>query len=350
MADAASTSYVAVAADLAADRDVMVQIWCDTLGHPERRRAKFDWYYLRNPAGAPRTLLIEHPPGGDRVGVLTLSPRQMQIDGSLHTFGMLMDYGVKAEHRTLYPAMLLQTAMRDRYLDDTGVIFGFPNERSEPVVRRLGQKVVGQMVRYARVVRSRDYLPRRWPDWLRGLAAPGVDLALALGRQGACRLRAPLRLEWLDAPDDRFDALWQAQSERSGCIGLRDRTFLAWRFASGPGHPHRFLALVHPRDGLLAYAVCAFEDRVATVRDVLCHPAHPELLPQLLGGVLREARRLGAHSMSLVGLFPQDLVRQLRNAGMVARDQHPLMAQYGRQAPASWTICDWYATDADNDA
>ncbi len=349
---AAAPRYAVAEADLATDGDTMVRLWSDTLGHPERRRAKFDWYYRANPAGAPRVLFLDHPlPSGssERIGVLALAWRALLLQGQPHTFGMLIDFGVAAGHRTLYPALLLQAAMRDRHLAACGAFFGFPNENSEPVMRRLGYQEVGQMVRHVRVLRSLPYLPQRWPMPLRRLAAPLVDVLLALRWRGLSAPRPPLRVEWLDAPDVRFDALWAAQAQRAGIVGRRDREFLQWRFFSPGAGPHQLAALSHDQFGLLGYAVCQFERRQLHVRDLLLHPQHEHTLPALLSAVFAQARAQSKSSVVVNACLPRDLASRLHAAGLIAREHRPVLAQFAAEAPAAWRALEWYATEADVD-
>lgn len=349
---AAAARYTVAEADLASDDETIIRLWSQTLGHPERRRAKFDWYYRINPAGAPKVLFLDHPsPGGgsEHIGVLALAWRALRLQGRPHTFGMLIDFGVAAGHRTLYPALLLQAAMRDRHLAACGAFFGFPNENSEPVIRRLGYTEVGQMVRHVRVLRSLPYLPQRLPLLLRRLAAPLADAVLALRWRGPSVPRPPLRVQWLDAPDERFDALWAAQAQRPGIVGQRDREFLQWRFFSPGAGAHRLAALSHDEFGLLGYAVCQFDPRQVHVRDLLLHPQHEDALPALLWAVFAQARAQGKSSVVVNACLPRRLASQLNAAGLIARERRPVMAQFAADAPAAWRELGWYMTEADLD-
>lgn len=346
---AAASSYVALPANLHADRRTIVSLWASNLGHPERREDKFDWFYLRNPAGAPQVLLAYCPAAdGSPVGVIGLGTRRMQLQGKLIDAGLLVDFGVLPEHRTLYPAMLLQTTLRDRFLPTLGMLYGFPNAKSEPVVRRLGYEVAGQMVRYVRVLRSADYLPARLPRAVRQALGTTADWCTRTLHR-ACRVQGLTGMctQWLDQPDSRFDALWAAQSALPVLLGVRDRRYLTWRFEQKPWKTFRFLTLNSRSDGLVAYAATEVASRVLHIRDLLWHPAHPYSLELLLAALFRDAHSDGHSSVSFELLAPAAWQQTLLRLGMVPRGKRQVMfTTAGIDLPCQTA---WYLTNADED-
>ncbi|MGC8507766.1 MAG: GNAT family N-acetyltransferase [Thiomonas sp.] len=348
---AAASSYAALPADLSTDRSTIVSLWASNLGHPERRQDKFDWFYLRNPAGAPHVLLAHSPAEhGVPVGVIGLGTRHMRLAGQPIDAGLLADFGVVAEHRTLYPAMLLQTSLRDRFLPQLGLIYGFPNPKSEPVVKRLGYAVAGPMVRYVRVLRSANYLPARLPRFMRHTLGGTADwLRHTLRRTQYAHDFSGMFAQWLDQPDARFDALWKAQAGQALLVGVRDRRYLAWRFEQKPWKKFRFLTMNSRTHGLIAYAATEVIGPVLHIRDLLCHPDHPDSLSLLLDTLFRDAHSDGRTSVSFELLGPAHTQQTLRSLGMVARGQRNVMftsagpnADAIRQTP-------WYLTSADED-
>ncbi|MDD4888076.1 MAG: hypothetical protein PHO64_14365, partial [Thiomonas sp.] len=348
---AAASSYAALPDDLSTDRSTIVSLWVSNLGHPERRQDKYDWFYLRNPAGAPHVLLAHSAAeNGAPIGVIGLGTRQMQLAGHALNAGLLADFGVVAEHRTLYPAMLLQTSLRDRFLPQFGLIYGFPNPKSEPVVKRLGYSVAGPMVRYVRVLRSANYLPSLFPHVVRHTLGHAADRwRHALRRTQYAHDFSGVFAQWMDQPDGRFDALWAAQSAQPLLIGVRDRRYLAWRFEQKPWKKFRFLALNSRTNGLIAYAASEVIGHVLHIRDLLCHPGHPDSLSLLLDTLFRDARSDGHISVSFEFLGPAPMQQALLRLGMVARGQRNVMftaagpnADAIRQTP-------WYLTSADED-
>ncbi|WP_449371000.1 GNAT family N-acetyltransferase [Thiomonas sp.] len=348
---AASSRYVALPADLQTDRATIVSLWVSNLGHPERRQDKFDWFYLRNPAGLPQVLLAYAlAENGVAIGVIGLSTRQMLLAGQPLNAGLLADFGVAAEHRTLYPAMLLQTTLRDRFLPQHGLIYGFPNPKSEPVVKRLGYKVVGRMVRYVRVLRSASYLPEQIPHLLRRAVGHTADWwRHALRRTRYAHDFHGRQVQWMERPDARFDALWAAQKNPAVLIGVRDRRYLAWRFEQKPWRKFRFLTLGAGHDGLIAYAVCEVVGKVLHVRDLLCHPDHPDSLNLLFDTLFHDAYADGRSSVSFEFLGPNDMQDALRRLGMLARDARNVFCTIAPARTEALEKAQWYLTSADED-
>ena len=348
---AASSSYAALPADLQTDRSSIIALWVSNLGHPERRQDKYDWFYLRNPAGAPHVLLAQAPAeNGTPVGVIGLGPRQMQCAGTPLTAGLLADFGVLAEHRTLYPAMLLQTTLRNLYLPQLGLIYGFPNPKSEPVVKRLGYASAGPMVRYVRVLRSAHYLPERLPMPLRRALGHVADWwRHRLRRTRYSHDYKGFVVQWMDQPDSRFDALWAAQRTRPELLGVRDRAYLAWRFEQKPWRKFRFLTLSARDNGLIAYAVCESVGKVLHVRDLLAHPDHPGCAELLFDALFHDARADGRSSVSFEVLGPPSLQHTLQRLGMVARGQRNALFTASETLLPSIGQTPWYLTSADED-
>lgn len=348
---AASSSYAVLPADLSTDRTGIVSLWVSNLGHPERRQDKYDWFYLRNPAGAPHVLLARCPAeNGVPIGVIGLGIRQMQLAGQPLNAGLLADFGVVAEHRTLYPAMLLQTTLRDQFLPQLGLIYGFPNQKSEPVVKRLGYTVAGPMVRYVRVLRSASYLPALLPHVVRHAVGRTADWwRLTLRRTRYAHDFQGVFAQWMDQPDARFDALWAAQSDPARLIGVRDRRYLAWRFEQKPWRKFRFLTLNARDNGLIAYAACEIIGKVLHVRDLLCHPAHPTSLDLLLDTLFRDAHADGRSSVSFEFLGPISMQHALHRLGMVARSERNVMCTVAGAHADAIRQAQWYVTSADED-
>lgn len=348
---AAPSSYAALPADLQTDRSIIVSLWVTNLGHPERRQDKYDWFYLRNPAGLPKVLLAHSPAeNGAAVGVIGLATRQMRLAGQTLNAGLLADFGVTAEHRTLYPAMLLQTSLRDRFLPQCGLIYGFPNPKSEPVVKRLGYKVAGRMVRYVRVLRSANYLPAQIPHLVRRAVGHTADWwRHTLRRTRYAHDFRGRQTQWMDQPDARFDALWAAQKDPALLIGVRDRRYLAWRFEPKPWRKFRFLTLSAQNDGLIGYAVCEVVGKVLHVRDLLCHPEHPDSLNLLFDTLFRDAYADGRSSVSFEFLGPADIQSKLHQLGMLARDARNVFCTMAPEQAQALEQAQWYLTSADED-
>ena len=343
--------YFVAPADTTADRAAIIALWSEGLNQNGTRmaEAKFDWYYLHNAEGAPEVTFLRHPAETGPVGVATLAPRRMRLDGQALVAGGLFDFVVSAGHRSLFPALFLQRMLRQRGVESRALVFGLPNPRSIGVVRRAGYTLLGVKERRVRVLRSAAYLARYLPPVLARIAGAVIDRA----RFAAAALRAASRPgfagAWVARPDARFDALWERSALEGVLMGVRDARFLAWRFNDCPFYAHEFFTLADPGSGrLLAYAACRPQERALLVSDFLVDRSVPGVAARLWTELARAAHGRG-HASLVVQFGGATAVQdELDAAGLVTREKIEIYAS----APAYPGLDRgerWYLTSADED-
>jgi len=340
--------YDTRSADPLRDGDTVVAVWRDgQLGHADQHAAKFAWFYRQCPFGAPMVRLLHHAPSDTIVGTCAAGPRRMVAGGKALEAGVLVDIAVTPKHRSLGPAMIMQASLIEASAERFDLLYGFPNAKSLPVVKRLGYVVLGEMLRQARVLRSRRYLARRLPAPLAALVAWPVDAAVSLWLS-ARRLRAGgLRGEWVDRVDDRMDALWHGSACGDTALAVRDATFLRWRFDACPLVSTRYL-LVSDRDGTLrAWFACEVADGVLHVRDFWFVGAIDGPPRAYLDVLLAAAWPEGHAAVSVECLGSQACHDAWRAAGFRERGRRPVIGRWQRHAvPVPAAI---HLTSADED-
>lgn len=346
-------SYSVVQADLVADREQILALWRNSLALAEQRDGKYRWSYEDHcAAGTPIILFALHgAEGGTPIGTLGLGPRRMQAANRDFMAGVLGDFAVEPAHRSVYPALLLQKEMRRRSEATFPVLFGFPNKKSEPVVRRVGYRQIGDLTRYVYVLRTGKYLPPAIPKSVRdGIGAVwDIIRRIRYGRAWHAGSRG-LRHEWLDRPDRRFDELWARQTAAAQVMGFRDRAFLDWRFVRQPDRRHRFLAIRASGDtALLGYAVCESEGETLHLRDMLVDPHVRESAADVLRVLIRLAGREGYASLSFEVCADIGMQRTLARVGMIGRGSRPVVASIGEQLAGHLRGREWFLTCADED-
>lgn len=374
-------SYRVEPADLDKDAAQIVALWSFNLGHAERRQAKLDWFYRDNPAGIPQVLLLKHGQSVEPIGTVGLGARTLRCGPHSVRAGLMADFAVNTEHRTLFPALTLQRAVLEQGLARHELLYGFPNAKSLPVVKRAGFDVAGGLSRYVRVLHTQDYLPNWLPGWLRHGLGGGLDIALRLryGLIPRLLLREHVQTAWLDQADARFDSLWaEQQVDNTGVIGVRDCAFLNWRFRSTARHRYRIFALTHatperPRkptsrsastvsraagiesmsadDKLLGYAVCETDGTSLQVHDLLAANPVSQHLPVLLRRLTRDARQQGYRSISLEFMGEVERVALLLRAGFREREprSQPFILAMTAAMRSVMQGRPWYLTRADVD-
>jgi hypothetical protein len=342
--------YRTHAGDPDADRDSVIALWRGNLGEAGRHAGKFDWFYLACPFGRPLLQLLQHHPTG-RIGCCAAGPRRMLWQGRELRAGVLVDMAVDARHRTLGPALLLQESLKAGAAGRFDLLYGFPNRKSLPVVRRLGYQVLGQMPRYSRVLRNAPYLARHLPavlahplGWLLDRLQHARDRLRTLGDR---RLHAA----WADQADPRMDALWEASPHGNGMLAVRDTTFLRWRFDHSPLARTRYLLLMAaPGAPLLAWFACQTTPAGLHVRDFWSHDAIRGIDRALVHALVRAARRENHAAVTAEYAAPGKRLAGWQQAGFSKRGSRPVVGIWlGGAEGGAMLAAEWHLTAADED-
>lgn len=348
MSDTAPAPYAVDIGDVARDRDSVLALWRGSLGEDARMQSKFDWFYASCPFGEPTLCLLRHVAEGAHVGVASAGPRRMLVGGDALDAGVLVDLAVSAEHRSLGPAMMLQSAVAERGAARFGLLYGFPNPKAAPVFKRVGYSKLGEIVRHARVLRHADYLARRMPRALAAMGGLLVDLGVRLRDGWRARSDPRLLVLWSDAADPRFDSLWARSAPDSMALSIRDYAFAHWRFDQCPFEKTRFLLLSDPANGdLLAWFACQVKDNTLHVRDFWSIDAATGLDRAHVDALLNEVRKQDHAAVSVEIAGRSNRLDGWHAAGFSERGKRPVFGKWsdGRGVDD----VDLYLTSADED-
>jgi len=347
---APASPYTVAAGDLHADRESVIALWKINPLQPALADAKYQWFYLDNPNGPTRQLLLHHGPQAECVGAAGMVTRQFVARGAALSAGLLTDLFVQSAHRSLLPALLLQKTMRAVGLAQHDFVYGYPNDKSLPIVRRVGYTTLGHLAKFVCLLRHHEHLGRWLPRGPSRVAGAIVDHLLPLVFRPHRHLLKGWRGEWLEAVDDRFDALWKRTAQVDGIIGVRDRRFLSWRFFDRPSHSYRVFVL-SPRQGteIAGYAVCEALGNTLHIRDMLVAPQASGAQRVLIHLLALQARAQGHTRLSFEFLGDEASRRALRAAGMHERGKTPLVVAFRPEMMATVERLDWYLTAADTE-
>jgi hypothetical protein len=337
--------------DVRSGRDAALALWRDNLKHPESREAKYAWSYERNPWGKPLLVLAHQDDAPEAIGVAAAVPRRFEWHGVPCDVGLLVDFAVMARHRSLLPALTLQRRVQSEAAKHFALIYGIPNERAAPVVRRVGLVHVGNMVCHVRVLRSAKYLARYIPRFVaRSLGCIGDRLMSLAELLPGIRIRK-YRASWAQALDARADELWRSSERGPGPLAIRDMAFCQWRFDSEPASQVQYLVVTGSREDRMAgWFACQRADDALRVRDFWTAGGAQHLDPTLLLLLAREARRAGCASVLFDFHGSAAIERALLAAGFFPRSARPIFAKETGLAPAGGLRdSGWYLTSADED-
>lgn len=334
--------------DIARDKNSVIGIWRDNLGNDPHMRAKFAWFYETCPFGQPLLLILKQSGSGNRVGVAAAGPRRLLAQGRELSAGVLVDLAVVSEHRSLGPALMLQRELAARGMQRFDLLYGFPNAKAAPLFKRIGgYSFPGEIVRYARVLRYRDYAARRMHKGLARAFGWLMDLSWRLN-PGHAESRF-LSARWSETVDPGIDALWQQSAPDDGILAVRDADFLRWRFEQSPT-PTRFLLIDDGHGGKLrAWFACQGKEQVLHVRDCWSDKALAGMGRESINALLHAAYRAGYVSLSFEFFGAETALAGWKAAGFIERSRRSLVARCSSSLGDFKPLDGLYLTSADED-
>lgn len=341
--------YVVRDGDALRDRDQVLAIWSDNLGQKDKIGAKYDWFYLRCPYGAPVLQLLQHEPSDTSVGTACAGVRPMFWRGRELRAGVLVDLAVLPEHRSLGPALILQQGLIEAGSSQLDLLYGFPNPKAAAVFKRIGYERLTEIVRYVRVLRHAQYLRQRIPGWLARPMGWAADLAFAARDLMRRALGPQLKMHWANTADARMDTLWATSSKGEGLVATRDSQHARWRFDASPMASTRYLLLMRAdEESLCAWFAVQLEADTLHVRDFWSSQGARGMDKSFLLALVEAARKAGHAALSVEIAADPAHVSNWTQCGFTERGKRPVFGRWSDPRDAV-THMQLFLTSADED-
>jgi Acetyltransferase (GNAT) domain len=302
-----------------ADRNLLMPL--------QGREARYAKYYEQNPLGPPAFFLAREAESQAFVGMAAAFPTRLRVFGELVPGAVSGDFAVDDGHRGFGPSVALQRAVVSA-LDENGLrcAYGYPNEDSEPIIKRVGYADLGRLSRFVKVLRSRvvvDWYVRS-PGLARVAAAVsrvGVDPLLSVfSRERLRRGGHGFRVEQPERFDDRFSDLWEATWRQHTITSERNPDLLNWKYESGEARGvFTIFSLVGSDNRVAAYVVYRVRNGIRHLVDIAFLPSG-DVVDALLSEFILDARKDGVPAITLLYLGSANLLtRRLRTFGFIRR-------------------------------
>lgn len=347
--------YDVVTGSVVEDAGTVVALWSNNFAalRDGAAQRKLEHSYLTNPVGHGLLFLLRHLPTQKVVGAQCLALRRFHNDEEVSVAGTMADYTVDAGHRSLGPALQLLKSCIAGSNSTLDFVYGLPNRKAEPILRRAGLQPLMQLWRYAAPLRSGQYLRAHVPGWLLYSSAWLGDRLLA-GLDWLRERRLGGKVFWQSSGADRdaVDAIWTSALASGFVISERSAEVVWWRFSGddqaaqrGDTLPLRFeLARESAHGSILGYVVWYRRGDVAIVGDFLCSSPR-EQTARMMAAFRRRMRALKMAAIS-VECGGGVIEAELDKAGFIKRESSPVYAVMKAGMP---NIDSWYMTGFDRD-
>jgi len=263
-------------ASLAHEEDLIVAVLDRNL--PDRPNRKIQRMRHANPLGPGWSWILSERDKDRVAGVASVFPRSFWVNGKKVLCGQVIEFAVEAPYRSLGPAVLLQKATFEP-VSSGAVSFGYdcpPHERGMSTFLRLGMGSRAEVVRYALLLRSEEYLHKRLGSgiWTKPLVAT-ANLVLRHNRSYPAADHFEVH-EHRTAFGEEFSELDRVVSSRDMVRAGRAAEDLNWKYLEDPAmgdssepSSGRYQVLVVRGSGeLIAFAVLFAENGFAWLGDL----------------------------------------------------------------------------------
>lgn len=349
------SKYYACPASTEEDVGQAITLWERNLG-VQWGREKYRWFYQTNPFRPGTLLLLKLAGTEEAVGVGGIGYRRFQVRGKTLVGAMGVDFAVDREHRSLGPALKLQRAIMETAQQEADFIYGYPNERSQAILKHFGYHQIAAYARLVKVLRSERFLRKEIkPAFGAKLLSIPADLWLRFKLVKAHPGYGQKRFLDGSEPDQaQLDQLWTRLCERGLLMGDRSASYLKWRYLECPNIAYQIYAFLNEEGTMEGCLVYFLREKQFHLVDLLW----PDLekrkeLQALLGSFERHCLQASAHSITISTFGHKEMYEQLLAMGYQFREYSRTVWVYTEDRDLLAQFQDlenslWFLGDEDN--
>src|SRR5690242_13515260 len=224
----AETARVRYRIERAAAHDVereVVRIWRAGLPVEGDGRERFRWTYDDAPQRVRDlyVLVADDHASAQLVGTAGVQIRRFSREGRALRVALGCNLAIDPSHRSVLPALRLIRELQRDTRHQYALTYNIPNDQARGLYERAGFHDLGSMTRHVAILHHTPIVRRLLRARRVAAAVSSVLDAVQRARRAWAARRASreLRLDWLDDPDDRFDALWETASRAYPLLAMR---------------------------------------------------------------------------------------------------------------------------------
>lgn len=338
-------------ADVRKDMNDVLELWENNCsGIPKE---KYEWMYKNNPSGPASCWLIKQDE--KVIGSTALFPRRLFINGQPVTGGIGGDLFVKKEQRGLGLALSMQKEVISSYArEGFDILYGFPNNKSEGLLRKQGYFVLGNVISLTKPLKSYPFLKKSNLPVIPEVLSKPLDFTMRiLSKERYYARPKNISPEVLSRFDSRFDILWEKALSQFTIIGERTSSYLTWRYMLFSIESYSIFTIKHiSTNEILGYIVFSIAQNKVNIMDILY--VDVSTLDILLPEFFLFLRNKDVESISIKLVGNTGLISKLQRYRFFIRDdKDKCLGFFLQDSPYSKYFTDinnWYLVPGDNDA
>ena len=303
------------------DKEELLKFWNES--REKKLDGKYKWIYEGNPAGEAVYFLIKDDETDECVGCQAVFSRQFSIKGVNLRAAVVGDLFVHKEYRTMWSAVELArkviSLVQEKELD---LIYGFPNKKSELVMKWAGFQCLGRQIRIAKPIKiSEGFLKQYFHKYVNRVLSPLLDAALKIcSFETWYRFKGGFICEELSRFDERFDRLWLKSKSRFQTVGERASEYLTWKFLENLDTEHKIFAISSSdRAEVKGYFIYCNDEDSINIRDFIL-PEDKKVIRIFLTHFLRHIRKVSPRSVVIQLLENNKIVDLFKKFGFLRRE------------------------------
>ena len=119
------SKYQIFPVDLTTHKDVVVELWENNFEPNVNFAYKFDWLYKNNPFNKAELFFLDYE--NEKIGVQGVSSRTFEYNDQKLLGGIVADFAVNTNHRTLGPGLSLLKKVQQSGLANNDLLYIYPS-------------------------------------------------------------------------------------------------------------------------------------------------------------------------------------------------------------------------------
>ena len=346
------SEYTIQPADIINDEKDIISLWCESFPETKGFEYKYNWLYKNNLYKDSQLFLLKNEHENISVGIQGISARCFEFNNKSILVGLVGDFAVSKQHRTLGPGLKLLKYTMTAALNSNDFIYSFPNINAVPVVKRSGYKLQKNINRYVKINRSEAYLARFTSRYIAKMIAPMIDsLIITFDTVRLAIHTIACKSEFIDEMDIQLNKLWREASFKDGCLlQCRTKNYIDWRSQEHISARINYFIIKDNKTmvGYIAYILNEKSKNILIVDFFAKNQSN--YLKALFSKFVLAVRKKKVNSISVEFTGPKNIAVAVESVGFKKRDSRPVFYKFKEGSDLESNVPDIFLTAWDEDA